>query len=146
MIVYVDMDDVICDYSTAHRSALERCPEIAFPQSQYGFFQNLEPVAGAIDALNTMLSRSNYSPYILTAPSVRNPWSYTEKRMWVEKHLDNQYIERLIISSDKSLLNGSFLIDDNIRGKGQDRFLGSLIQFGGEKYPDWAAVRNYLKI
>lgn len=146
MIVYVDMDDVICDYSTAYRIALERCPEIAFPQSQCGFFQNLEPVVGAVDALNTMLSSSNYSPYILTAPSTRNPWSYTEKRMWVEKHLNNQYIERLIISSDKSLLKGSFLIDDNVKGKGQDRFLGSLIQFGGEKYPDWASVRNYLKI
>ena len=37
-IVYVDMDGVLCDFADAHRQALERQPEIAYPQSQYGFF------------------------------------------------------------------------------------------------------------
>jgi len=38
MIVYIDMDDVLCDYTTAFNNAIEKTPGIAFPQSQYGFY------------------------------------------------------------------------------------------------------------
>ena len=31
-------------------------------------------------------------------------------------------------------------------GKGQDRFEGSLIQFGSEQFPDWESVRTFFEI
>lgn len=43
MIVYVDMDDVICDYRKAYNVARQEKPEIVYPQSLYGFFADLEP-------------------------------------------------------------------------------------------------------
>lgn len=46
----------------------------------------------------------------------------------------------MILSPDKGLLKGDFLIDDHIDGKGQERFEGRLIQFGSGEFPDWAAV------
>ena len=42
------MDDVLCDFKTAHKEAIQQNPKIKFPQSQYGFFRNLKPIYGGI--------------------------------------------------------------------------------------------------
>lgn len=146
MIVYLDMDDVLCNFKEAHAKALSANPSIQFPQSQYGFFLNLMPKEGAIDAVAAFEASSNYDVYILTAPSLKNPLCYTEKRAWVEKWLGFSMVEKLIISPNKSLLNGDILIDDNVSGKGQEGFEGRLIQFGSKQFPDWAAVRKDLNV
>ena len=140
--IYIDMDNVICDYSAAHKEALSREPSIIYPQSQYGFFTNLKPISGAIESV-IELSKSN-EVYILTAPSIRNPFSYVEKRVWVEKWLGMNFVERLIISPDKSLVRGEILIDDHNSGNGQDKFKGMLIQFGSAQYPNWSEVLSNL--
>lgn len=140
--IYIDMDNVICDYSTAHQEALSREPGIIYPQSQYGFFENLKPIRGAIESV-VELSKSN-EVYILTAPSIRNPFSYVEKRVWVEKWLGMSFVERLIISPNKSLVRGEILIDDHNSGNGQDKFKGKLIQFGSVQYPNWPKVLSKL--
>ena len=74
-IVYVDMDDVLYDFLTAFQTAVEKEPKISFPQSQYGFFANLKPLKGAIDAMNWLYQSTQFKPYILTAPSIENPMS-----------------------------------------------------------------------
>lgn len=144
MIIYIDMDDVLCDYSTAFRAAVEQSPSIQFPQSQYGFFERLVPISGAVSTLQAIISSTNHDPYILTAPSTRNPWSYVEKRVWVERHLGYEWVERLIICSNKGLLRGDLLIDDNVAGKGQEHFEGRIIHFGSAMFPDWQSVRKHL--
>lgn len=146
MLIYIDMDDVLCDYSTAHAKALLSEPRIAYPQSQFGFYQQLQPLPGAIVAMAALYASTQYTPYILTAPSLRNPWSYTEKRLWVEQHLGFAFVERLIICPNKGLLNGDILIDDQTSGRGQELFAGSLWQFGSAELPDWFAVCQRLAI
>lgn len=140
MIVYIDMDDVLCQFSQARTRALTLNPDIQYPQSQYGFFQNLEPVEGALEAMNNLYTSTTFQPYILTAPSIKNPLCYTEKRVWVENHLGMRFVERLIISPNKGLLKGSVLIDDRIAGCGQESFAGEVLQFGSSQYPNWNAV------
>ena len=144
MIIYVDMDDVLCDYTHAFNRALSATPSVAFPQSQYGFYANLAPIEGALDTMNWLLTSPVLKPYILTAPSIYNPMSYTEKRVWVEKYLGLEFTERLIISPDKSLLKGDVLIDDRTEGHGQDKFNGELLHFGSPTYLDWQAIQQYL--
>ena len=140
MIVYIDMDDVLCDYTTAFNKALEETPDIAFPQSQYGFYANLAPITGAIESVQKLINSEKFDPYILTAPSTRNPFSYTEKRVWIEKYLGIEFTEKLIISPNKGLLKGDILIDDLISGRGQESFEGNIMQFGSADYPDWKTV------
>jgi 5'(3')-deoxyribonucleotidase len=146
MIIYIDMDDVLCDYSSAHRKALEENPLVSFPQSQYGFYQKLLPLEGAIETVMALYNSAEYTPYILTAPSTRNPFSYTEKRVWIEEKFGYDFVERLIICSHKGLLKGDVLIDDNHSGRGQEHFEGRLIHFGSPQFPDWASVSNKLNI
>ncbi len=132
------MDDVLCDYTGAHGAALLAWPHVKFPQGVEGFFRDLHPMLGAIDAVNRLRSVSNL--FVLTAPSTRNPLSYTEKRIWIEEHFDYEFTKRLILSPDKGLLKGDFLIDDHIDGKGQERFEGKLIHFGTDAFPNWQSV------
>jgi 5'-nucleotidase len=143
-IVYIDMDDTLCDYRGAHQQALIANPAMSFPQAEFGFFAGLNPIIGAIEGVKKLMDSSIYKPYILTAPSIKNPLSYTEKRIWIESHLGMEVVERLIISPDKSLLRGDYLIDDIKEGKGQDGFEGILIHFGSEECPDWESVMNML--
>lgn len=146
MIVYLDMDDVLCDFTGAFYKYIERNPGIQYPQSQFGFFANLAPIEGAIDAVNALMKSEKYDPYILMAPSIHNPLCYTEKRVQVENKFGLEFVNKLIISPNKSLLKGAYLIDDNNKGKGQDNFEGELLHFGSEDFPDWKAVRKYLGV
>jgi 5'-nucleotidase len=142
-IVYVDMDDVLCAYTTAHARALHAHPDVAFPQSVIGFFQSLDPIDGALSAINEL--RDLFDVYVLTAPSTRNPHSYSEKRIWIESHFGYSFTKKLILCANKGLLKGDYLIDDHATGKGQDSFEGELIEFGSEAFPDWTTVLTYLK-
>lgn len=144
-LIYLDMDDVLCQYTKAHREALLENPKIQYPQSQYGFFRNLEPMKDAIFAVNYLRQQSIFDVYILTAPSVKNPLCYTEKRLWIEDHLGFEMVERLIISPNKGLSMGDYLIDDHKTGRGQENFKGELLQFGTPGFENWQKVLNYFK-
>lgn len=145
MLVYIDMDDVLCDFSGAQERALEVNPGIQFPQSQYGFYTDLLPIDGAVESVKYLIKSEKFDPYILTAPSVRNPLSYTEKRVWVEKYFGLEFVERLIICSNKGLLRGDALVDDRLDGRGQEGFTGEVIHFGSPKFPDWNSAMRGLK-
>lgn len=119
LVIYIDMDDVLCDYTGAYRQKLSESPEIAFPQSQYGFYASLAPIEYAIGSVETLMSDKRFIRYILTAPSYKNPLSYTEKRAWVERYFGETFTQNLIICDNKSLVKGDVLIDDNNQGKGQ---------------------------
>lgn len=143
-IVYIDMDNVLCDYDKAIEKRKKENPEIYYPQAEYGFFFDLEPIYMAISSFKNL--SKIYDVWILTAPSVYNPMSYTEKRAWVGKYLGLDVAHKLILSPNKSLLMGHYLIDDIAEGKGmQHKFNGELIHFGSNKFPDWYKVLDYLE-
>lgn len=144
-IVYVDMDHVLCDFESQYLRYQLRYPDLPYPYSVQGFFLDLEPMPGAVQAFKWLTESSHYNPYILTAPSVRNAHCYTEKRLWVERYLGLSAAYRLIISPDKSLCKGDYLVDDNTYGKGQDKFNGQLIHFGSARFPGWDSVLDFLK-
>ena len=44
LTIYIDMDDVLCDYSSKIKEHRQKNPDNPFPQSVPGFFRSLEPV------------------------------------------------------------------------------------------------------
>lgn len=136
-IIYVDMDQVLCDFYKGFLIELNKNPKQKYPQSAWGFFLNLEPIEGAIDGIKELATK--YDVWILTRPSVLNPLCYTEKRVWVENHLGMEWCEKLILSPNKTLFKGKYLIDD-VKWK----FDGEQLLFGSDKFPDWKSVLNYL--
>jgi 5'(3')-deoxyribonucleotidase len=142
--VYVDMDEVLVEFNKGHAAALEINPTMKYPQAEYGFWINLKPLLGGIEAVKALIDSDKYDVYILTAPSINNPLCYAEKRVWIEKYFGLDFVNKLIISPNKGLFIGEYLIDDNFEGKGQEDFGGELIHFGSSTFPDWKSVRNYL--
>ena len=144
-IVYVDMDDTLCDFTSAYKQVKEARPDTKYPQSLPGFYMNLEPIEEAIETYQWLNGQPCFEVFILTAPSILNPQCYTEKRLWVENWLGMSMVENLIITSRKDLNKGDFLIDDKARGKGQDQFEGKFIQYGSTAYPSWVEIKAYFE-
>lgn len=143
LIIYVDMDGVLCDFQKSYKTALTLNPEQIYPQSQIGFFKNLPPIKGAVKALEYLSSQKLFDVYILSAPSIKNPHSYTEKRLWVECYFGLEMVKKLIITNYKGLNEGDYLIDDFKQGRGQESFKGKIIHFGSDDFPDWEKVLTY---
>lgn len=143
LTIYIDMDDVLCNYSSKIKDHSQKNP---FPPSLPDFFRSLEPKDGALAAVEQLRKQTNVEVYILTAPSTKNPLSYTEKRLWVEDKFGFEMAHNLIICSHKGLLKGNILIDDHASGRGQEFFEGQLIHFGHKEYPNWEAVLMNLPI
>jgi len=141
-IVYCDLDGVLCAIVPIARQKFKETSEQKYPQSQYGFFLELPEIEGGV---STVIKLSEYyNVWFLTAPSAHNPMSYAEKNYWIRTHFSQEWCDKLIISPNKGLLTGDYLIDDNISGRGQDTFKGELIHYGSEKFSNWDKVNNYL--
>lgn len=147
-LILVDMDRVVANYDQAHAEARTQDPQVTFPQGKYGFFLNIEPMPGAVTAIQTLVL-AGFDVCFLTRPSVFNPLSYTEKRAWIEKWFGFDLCYNLILCYDKTMVRGDYLIDDNLHhytGKRTGRFQPAwrLLHFGTELYPDWNAILNKL--
>lgn len=142
-IVYVDMDGVLSNYSKRYNE-LQNDKGYRYPQSTYGFFRSLELIEGAKEAIKNLKERENVDLYILSSPSYKNPLSYSEKREWIEKEFGLDLAKNLILSTNKGLNKGDFLIDDNIEGSGQENFEGEVIQFGCNDCTNWKETIKYL--
>ena len=93
------------DYPKNLKSKIE---EIHFAK---GFYLNLPPIEGAIRGFKE-LCESGFDVFICTAPLSRYENCVLEKYEWVEKHLGRDATKRIIITGDKTLVRGKYLIDD----------------------------------
>ncbi len=146
--LYVDMDGVLANFEL-HRENLN--PKLREKYNNQvdkipGFYALIPPMEGAIEAL-TFLSEK-FDTFILSAPSWSNPSSVLHKLEWLQLYFghdeESPIYKRLILSHDKSLLKGDFLIDDRPTAYGAGEFEGELIQFGNSVFPNWNSVVTYL--
>ena len=143
-IIYVDMDGVLVHPSLG-LDELSHDTQIKYKGSIFnapGFFSVLKPMEGAIDSFKYL--SKNFDTYILTAAHWNNPTAASDKIQWVKKYLPNYAHKRIIISHNKNLCQGDFIIDDNTRNGVLD-FKGEHIHFGSDKFPNWNHVIDYLK-
>lgn len=142
-ILYVDMDNVLVDFSQElEKRKLVKKEEIdEFVDGTEGLFLELKPMPGAVKAFNFLAK--HFDTYILTTAPWKNKSAWTDKRIWVEKYLSGAGIKKLIITHNKGLNKGDYIIDDRL-AKGVDKFEGEHIHFLTEKFPDWKSVLDYL--
>lgn len=138
-IIYVDMDGVLANIAKIHEEKVKENPFMRYPQSQYGFFMEMEQIPDGVAAVKALAD--HFDIWFLSAPSWKNPLSLAEKNYWIRKNFGLKWCENLILCSDKSLLRGHYLIDDNKEGRGQDKFEGEFIHFINKT---WVEVFDYI--
>ncbi|WP_223883464.1 5' nucleotidase, NT5C type [Arenibacter lacus] len=145
-IVFVDMDNVLVDFQSGidRISKEERATFAGRLDEVPGIFALMDPYEGAIDSYRWL--SENFDTYILSTAPWENPSAWHDKLLWVKKHLPEVAYKRLILSHNKHLVRGDFLIDDRT-ANGAGKFPGKHIHFGekGKGFEDWKAVRAYLK-
>jgi 5'-nucleotidase len=76
-----------------------------------GFYLDLEPVAGAREALYEMLEE-DIEVFLCSTPSLNNPTCASDKLAWVDAHYGREITQRTILTQDKTLVYGQALVDD----------------------------------
>ena len=131
--IFIDMDDVICDFITELCDRLHKKYNKKVTPSQIttwtlsdhigndwleiiqepGYFKSLKPIDGAIDTINKLIEE-NREVFIITSPM--NEYSVFEKYLWVKEYLPFFPINNLILVGNKgdilSKINNGILFDD----------------------------------
>lgn len=146
--IYIDLDGVVVDIERYIKETFS--PEY-IKENGIGtiidmhpqIFYDAPPMPGAITAFRQLAEKHNV--YILSTAPWDNPESWKAKRIWVEKHLGSEAYKRLILSHNKGLLRGDFLIDDRT-ANGVEEFEGTHIHFGQHDMPNWDTVLEFFKM
>lgn len=137
-VILVDMDGVMCDFNQRLLNlAVEKlgAPKLSqdrltnfrtkdcFPEEwraavsmlpdEAGFYEGLDPMPHVARALSEM-KMLGADVFICTTPKkfYKNPHCAGEKHGWVMKHLGHEWTEKIILTRDKTLVQGHVLIDD----------------------------------
>lgn len=76
-----------------------------------GFFRDLPPHEGALQGVQEMLD-AGHDVRICTSPLRHYRNCVAEKYEWVERHLGFDFVSRMMVTKDKTLVHGDVLIDD----------------------------------
>ena len=136
-IIYIDLDNTLADYLGMAKE-LNIDPKDA--KHLLGFFENLKPIPGAIEAYNKLAE--HFDVYILSTGPWSNPSSLCEKIHWVKQYLPTAY-KNVIFSHHKDLNMGDYLIDDSLKNGAKD-FHGKHIQIHSDAFPTWDDVLRYI--
>ena len=145
--ILIDMDGVIVDWDKGfhtvwcnrapvdrHRSyIMQECvPESLKEEAKLisrnpGFFASLPPCEGAIDAVKHLASLPGFCVFICSSPLLANPTCVEDKVAWIKTHFGHDWVERLILTRDKTTVRGDILIDDKP-------------DIQGSQYPTWVQL------
>lgn len=150
--VFVDMDGVVADFEKTlydmfphilHLEGEERQNEIddVCQTKARNIFSHLELMEDAKYAFSVL--NEHYDVYFLSTPMWDVPESYMDKRIWLVQHFGENVHKKLILSHNKGLCIGDYLIDDRIKN-GVETFAGEHIHFGQPGFMNWKEVLAYM--
>lgn len=177
MIILVDMDGVLSDFEQGfvnvwkekhpdlpyvpveERSSFytyEQYPKELRPLTQKivlspGFFASLPVIPGALQGFKE-LSETDHEISICSSPLIGNPNGASEKYDWVEEKLGGDWVGKLILAPDKTMVRGDILIDDRPEIKGAQQPLWEHVLYDhlynqhieGRRRMTWANWREVL--
>ncbi|XP_045343583.1 5'(3')-deoxyribonucleotidase, mitochondrial isoform X2 [Leopardus geoffroyi] len=161
--VLVDMDGVLADFEGGFlrkfRARFPDQPYIALEDrrgfwlsEQYGrlqpglsekaisiwesenFFLDLEPLPGAVEAVKQMANLENTDVFICTSPIKMYKYCPYEKYAWVEKHFGPDFLDQIVLATDKTVVSADLLIDD------RPDITGKWPATGAEPTPSWEHI------
>ncbi|WP_311337171.1 5' nucleotidase, NT5C type [Campylobacter ureolyticus] len=142
-ILYIDMDNVLVDFTSALKFVDEKTKEIYKSRLDEipGIFSLMKPMPNAIKSYEILSKK--FDTYILSTAPWHNSSAWGDKLEWVQKYLGNLAYKRLILTHHKNLNLGDYLVDDRLKN-GASEFKGEHIHFGKEPFFSWDEVAQYL--
>ena len=141
--LYIDMDNVLVDFPSAeHKIDQELWTQYEHKDDIPGIFALMDPLKDAIESIEFLAK--HFEVYILSTAPWENPSAWRDKLLWIKEHLPEIGYKRLILSHNKHLNIGDYIIDDRTKN-GVDQFQGQHLHFGEEGvYKTWKEVVDYL--
>ncbi|ATU05019.1 hypothetical protein BKN14_01020 [Candidatus Gracilibacteria bacterium HOT-871] len=141
-ILYLDLDGVLADFESGKKDLIEKgFDESYIFKNLEGFFRDLPPIPGAIEAFEELSEFFNI--FILSTAPWGNDSAWSDKAIWVKKYLGEKARKKLILSHRKDLNIGDFLVDDRL-ANGSENFSGEHIHFGQVGFENWEKAKKYL--
>ena len=125
-ILFVDMDNVLVDFKSGINNLSEKDKKkyIDNYDEVPRIFSLMNPMPNAIESYQKL--SKTYDTYILSTAPWNNPTAWSDKLLWVKRYLGKYAYKRLILSHNKNLNFGDYLIDDRL-ANGAGDFKGELI-------------------
>lgn len=137
MIILIDIDDVIADFDGEFYSRWNKIhPDIKIipPEERKcfyikdelpedytklireintapGFIKSLPVIPGSVEAVKE-IAGMGHSIFLCSSPLNAYKNCVEEKYEWIEEHLGFEWTLKIILTKDKTLINGDILIDD----------------------------------
>ncbi len=141
--LYIDMDGCLVNFQSGI-DALPLDVQIEYHgrlDEVEGIFGLMKPNEGAVEAYNEL--DKHFNVYILSTSPWDNISAASDKIAWVKKYLPNAF-KNVILSHNKHLNIGEYLIDDRILSNGVNLFKGEVVHYGSNDLPNWKSVVEYL--
>ena len=144
-IIYIDLDGVVADFNKGRKDHPlgNITPYIGKPYKLPGLYENLEPIKNSIESVNKILNHPSFELFFLSTAPWENSSAWSDKNKWVKRYLGKSAYKQLILSHNKHLNIGDYLIDDRT-ANGAGQFTGEHIHFGSPQFPKWQSVLDYL--
>lgn len=141
-IIYIDMDNVVVDFPSAFPKISQDILTQFFEDKDEipHIFSLMEPMEGAIQSVEFLAK--HFEIYFLSTAPWENPGAWSDKLRWIKQYFPEIGHKRLILSHNKHLNAGDYLIDDRL-ANGTDKFTGEFIHFG-KQFKTWKQVVNYI--
>jgi 5'(3')-deoxyribonucleotidase len=141
-IIYIDRDGVVANFAKKWTEMYGKELDLYhIPPTPNGFYSDLEVIPNSKNAIKKL--SEHFDVYFLSTAEWNNISSWSDKRIWIEKHFGKYAHKRLILSHNKSLHIGKYLIDDRAIDTNL-AFTGEFIHFGSAQFPNWSSVVNYI--
>jgi len=75
-----------------------------------GFYRNLPLMKGAKEAVNEL--KKYFDVFICTAPHLKSKYCISEKFEWIDENLGPEWTRKIVLTKEKTLIKGKYLIDD----------------------------------
>ena len=70
-----------------------------------GFFESLPAMSGGIQALKEMKA-AGFKVFVCPSPLMTTHYCVQEKINWIRAHLGEEWLDKMILCFDKSIVNG----------------------------------------
>lgn len=142
-IVYFDMDNTIVNFmSGVNKMEFNEYYEGEFDNIPY-VFSKMEPIPEMVKLLKDMFDDDRYDVYLLSTAPWENSSAWADKNEWVKNYIPFMK-KRLILTHNKNLVMGDYLIDDRT-ANGAGEFCGTHFQYGYNGI-DEKMLREYFQI